>query len=289
MPKVTCNGKSAELEARPIKFPTHCPDCGTKLQKVIIEAGEGANWKCPNSKECASQICGRLEHWCSKPALNIESVGPETIKLLFKAGIVETIPQLYGMKIDQLVAVQGIGETSANNILSQVEASRSAGMECVLMGLGVPRIGNTLSRKIARCFPDLESFFIAGISELEKAGLGEADRVALSKWKSNEANESMVNNLANNGLDMKSKTYSKEAASGHLTGKTFVFTGTISLDRDTATRMVEKAGGKVTGSVSKKTHFVVVGDEPGSKKTKAEALGIPILDEEQFRKLLEGE
>jgi len=284
MPSVICGGENTTLEKAKLDVPTKCPICDSKVEKKTLSDGESKSVDiyCTN-KRCPAVVKGAILHWCAKDNMDLPGIGEKTVDLLVDHLGVKNIVDLYDLSYAELTDNGLFGDVEAENIIDSIADSKDHGMEAVLAGLGIDRIGNTLSRKLARMYTDLCEF-IVDVNNWHKC-LGAADRAALmSKIK---YAEDMINELSNKGVSMKSKNYSKEQATGTLVGKTIVFTGTLSMDRNEASRLAEAQGAKVTGSVSKKTDFLVAGEDCGSKLTKAQELKtVVILSEEEFLKMV---
>lgn len=272
------------------QFPTVCPECGTEVQQADLKRAEGPGVAtlCPNTKDCPAQVRGRLEHWCSKECMDIQDVGETVIATLVKHGVTQ-ITDLYrsGVEIDWIKQIPGMAGQRGMNTVQAIIDSRTRGLEHVLAGLGIDNIGAGTSRKIAKVVKELEDIpSMAAVGKL--AFLGGIKVQSLQEWFGEANNEKLLTHLKELGVSLTSKTYNPELSNGILAGKTFVFTGTLStLERSQAEAMVERNGGRATGSVSKKTNYVVVGTEPGSKLDKARTLGVTILDEDQFLQLVE--
>ena len=277
----------------PFRMPDKCPTCRTtvvrkQLQQKGKEGSEpvfSAVRYCPNLK-CPSVIKGTLGHWCGKEAADIEDVGPALLDILVDKMKVTGVDDMYALlKVHNPFVGIDIGPEIARRFVAGLQRSKDCGMEAVLVGLGIDRIGTTWARKLARIYPDIWAF-LADRENWSKRGLGKADIAAISSAVDNWAQD-LLNKLTDRGINMKSKTYTATAAAGALAGKSIVFTGTLSQDRPVMIRLAEAAGATAKGSVSKKTDFVVVGADAGSKLTKAKELGITILDEAEFMALLE--
>lgn len=268
----------------PFEFPVTCPSCGSKVvRKKLAGDEESVALYCSKPLKCVEAIQKAIIHWCAKDAMDIPEVGPGAAELLVCNLDVTDVSGLYELTPDEMVE-GGFGPKEAQKLHDAIGASCQAGMEAVIAGLGVDRIGKTLARRLARAYPDLNAF-LDDIEGNWKKYLGTADINALKNDA--QLGALIIDKLECVGVSMKSKTYSPEAAAGALAGKTIVFTGTLTMDRNKASRLAEDAGAKVTGSVSRKTDYVVVGTDAGSKATKAAELGVKILDEEAFLKLLD--
>jgi len=293
MPQITCNGKIVDLIPSSFQFPPRCPICGGLVIRARIEDGEteGTALVCSNKEACPSQIRGRLEHWCSKQAMDIQDVGPVLISHLVAWGITKPY-QLYEMTKEFLLTkIPGVAESKAVKTLKAIERSKQAGLERVLVGLGIPRVGTGTSKKLARAFKDITPLILTNVETLESINdLTKSAIESLQLWMAVPENQMLIAGLEKNGVSMVSKSYNPGLATGVFAGKSVVFTGGLStMDRPKAQALVEQQGGRCPGSVSKKTDYLVVGDEPGSKLTKAQELGVQILTEEEFMKMINQE
>jgi DNA ligase (NAD+) len=262
-------------------FPTECPVCATKL---VREEG-GVKWMCPNA-ECPEKVRRKIEHFASKASLDIDGLGEEVVDLLLTKGLIKTIPDIFRLKTEDLLPLKKSGEVWAGNLINGIAARKTADLWRVIHGLGIPQVGAASAKDLARRFRSLDALASAGLNELVQIeGFGEKTAEAVRTWFGDEANRAMVADLQAAGV---APTPPVEAAAGAvLAGKTVVLTGTLpTLSREQATEMIEAAGGKVSASVSRKTHYVLAGEEAGSKLEKAKTLGVPVLDEAGFRALL---
>ncbi|CAM3074552.1 NAD-dependent DNA ligase LigA [Rariglobus hedericola] len=262
-------------------FPTECPVCETPL---VREEG-GVKWMCPNVA-CPEKVRRKIEHFASKASLDIDGLGEEVVDLLLTKGLIKTIPDLFRLKVEDLLPLKKSGEVWATNLVNGIAARRTADLWRVIHGLGIPQVGAASAKDLARRFRSLDALATAGLNELVQIeGFGEKTAEAVRKWFGEETNRAMVAELQVAGL---APTPPAEAAAGGaLVGKTVVLTGTLpTLSREQATEKIETAGGKVSGSVSRKTHYVLAGEEAGSKLEKAKSLGVPVLDEAEFLKLI---
>jgi DNA ligase (NAD+) len=230
----------------------------------------------------------RLEHFASKGCLDIDGLGEEMVALLIERGLVKTIPDIFRLKIEDLLPLKKSGEVWAGNLVAAIAARKNADLWRVLNGLGIPQVGAAASKDLAQRFRSLDA--IGGASEadlLNVGGFGERTVGLLRAWFAQPANQALLADLRVAGLEPTPPAAA--GASAPLAGKTLVLTGTLpTLSREDATALIEAAGGKVSGSVSKKTHYVVAGEEAGSKLEKARALGVPVLDEAGLRSLVAG-
>jgi DNA ligase (NAD+) len=263
----------------PYVFPAACPVCRTAAVR-----GEGeVVWRCPNP-HCPEKIRRRLEHFAGKGAMDIDGLGEEVVGLLLERGLIRSIPDLYRLEAAHLLPLKKSGEVWAGNLLNAIAASRTADLWRVIHGLGIPQVGAAAAKDLARTFRSLEALAAASVEDLLRIeGFGEKTAAALHGWMAEPANRALLSELIAVGV---MPTAPVAIATG-LAGKTFVLTGTLpTLSREDATARIEAAGGKVSGSVSRKTHYVVAGEDAGSKLTKAQALGVPVLNESQFLDLL---
>jgi len=272
---------------KPFEFPQSCPECGSKISRAPGLA-EGVVWRCSNP-DCPAQLRGRLEHWCSRGAMDIEGGGEVLVRQLVASGLVRDVADLYRLTLDELKALERMGEKSAQNFLAGVDASKSRDLWRVLYGLGILHVGAGVAKALGRCWPALDEIFAAGVDQLtECEDVGEVIARSIVQWHGDAGNRKLVERLRKAGVNFSSGLYQPRAAAGPLTGKTFVLTGTLPrLKREDATAKIEAAGGKVSGSVSKKTDYVVAGEEAGTKLEKAQKLGLKIIDEAELLKLCE--
>ena len=295
-------------------FPKTCPECGSKVSRSTQRAAdilsadldekngtasetlaarseeEYAVWRCVNP-DCPAQIRGRLEHWCSRGAMDIEGGGEVLAALLVKSNLVRDVAGLYELKLEAVVALERMGEKSAKNFLDALAASKSRDLWRLLFGLGILHVGAGVAKSLARHFPTLDDIFAASAEQLTEADdIGEVIAQSLVNWHSDARNQKLIERLREAGLNFKSELYQPAAKAGPLAGKTFVLTGTLpTLTREEAAAKIESLGGKVSGSVSKKTDYVLAGEEAGSKLDKARKLGVKIIDEKEFLKMCGGQ
>ncbi len=276
---------------KPVVFIKTCPACGSELKKEIRQDGtEGAVWLCMNTKGCIEQQKGRLARFCCKDGMDIEAVGDSMIDILFAKCGVRTPFDLYTLKRESLQNIPGVGDTTINNLLSRIEASKTAGMAKLLYGLCIPDVGNTVSRKLAVCYPDINAALFAPDRMAKVPGLGKAVEQSIRTWMADVDNTFMLARMQGAGVSSKSLDYNPNASSGVFAGKIFVFTGDLpDMARDKASAIVVGNGGKATSAVSKKTTYLVVGEAPGANKLKdAQKHGTKTLSPADFFKLIEG-
>ena len=270
------------------RFPTQCPECGSKVARTpgIDEGDEGVVWRCLNP-DCPAQLRGHLEHWCARGAMDIEGGGEVLVRQLVQKGLVQNVADLYSLKLSDVEGLERMGEKSARNFLDGVEASKQRDMWRVLYGLGILHVGSGVAKALGRGFAALDDVFAASVDQLtECEDIGEVIAQSIVQWHGDARNRKLLERLRQAGLNFKSALYQPKAKAGPLAGKTFVLTGTLpTLKREEAAAKIEAAGGKVSGSVSKKTDYVVAGEDAGSKLDKAQKLGVKIIDEAELVRL----
>lgn len=270
------------------QYPKTCPECGSNLvREVIGKSQQGAVWLCPNP-DCPAQVRGRIEHWCARGAMDIEGGGEVLVYQLVSKGLVRDAAEIYSLKLAEVANLERMGQKSAQNFLDGVEASKSRDAWRVLYGLGIPHVGEGAAKSLCKHFPMLEDVLNANLEQLMHAeDIGEIIARSIVQWSGDSRNKNLVDRLRKAGLNFKSELYKPQAKAGPFAGKTFVLTGTLpNLKREEAAAKIEAAGGKVSSSVSKKTDFVVAGEEAGSKLEKANALGIKVVDEAELLRML---
>ncbi|MBK8000500.1 MAG: NAD-dependent DNA ligase LigA [Verrucomicrobia bacterium] len=267
-------------------FPKECPECGSSVSKGAVADEEGADWRCVNP-DCPAQVRGRIEHWCARGAMDIEGGGEVLAAQLVKSGLVRDVAELYRLKLDELANLERMGEKSAQNFLDGIEASKQRDMWRVLFGLGIFHVGAGVAKSLGRAFADLEDIFAAGPAKLaEVDDIGGVIAQSLTQWHDDSRNRDLLARLKKAGVNFKSALHNPAAALGPFAGMTFVLTGTLpTMSREEASAKIEALGGKVSSSVSKKTDYVLAGEEAGSKLEKAQKLGVKIIDEAEFVKM----
>jgi DNA ligase (NAD+) len=263
-------------------FPGECPECGSKISRGATDE-EAAVWRCTNP-DCPAQARGRIEHWCARGAMDIEGGGEVLAAQLVKSGLVHDVADLYKLRLDELANLERMGGKSAQNFLDGIEASKQRDLWRVLFGLGILHVGAGVAKSLSRAFPDLDEIFAAGPVRLaEVEDIGEVIAGSLAHWHDDSRNRGLLTRLRDAGVNFKSSLYNPAAALGPFAGKTFVLTGTLpTMTREEASAKIEALGGKVSGSVSRKTDYVLAGEEAGSKLEKARKLGVKIIDEAEF-------
>lgn len=269
-------------------FPKNCPECGTPLVRVEGEAA----WRCPNEVSCPPQIKGKMEHFVSRKAMNIDGLGSETIDLLYSQGLLKNIADIYVLTQEDIASQERLGEKSAQNILAGIETSKQVPWARVLFALGIRMVGETTAKKIARRFPSIDQLQWATIEQLTAIeDVGEQIANNIIAYFNDLNNLEMINRLREAGVQMESQEVEQAPQSDILQGKSIVVSGVFSHhSRDEYKAMIEANGGKNVGSVSKKTTFILAGENMGpEKRKKAESLGVEIITEEQFLTMLQYE
>ena len=286
IPKITeVELSERPADSKPFEYITHCPECGSELVRY---EGEAKHF-CPNSSECKPQIIGRIVHFVSRKAMDIEGLGGETIELLWENGMLKDIADIYDLNPQQLAALPRLGDKSAANILDGVRASKSVPFERVLFALGIRFVGETTAKYIATHFRTLDAIAAATVDELSEAEeVGSKIAVAITEYFADERNRSIVERLKSAGL--KFEIEEKQRSSNALEGKSVVISGKfVGRSRDDMKALVEEHGGRNLAAVSANVDFIVAGENMGpAKRQKAEKLGVTILNEEEFMALIEG-
>ena len=270
----------------PYEIPQNCPEC----HSTLVRPQEEVVTRCVNSS-CPAIIRGSLIHWASRNALDIRGLGERVVIALIESGLVGSIADLYRLEVDRVAQLDRMGQRSATNLIDAINASKDRPYDRVLYGLGIRYVGSVNAKLLAQNFLNIESLTQASIEDLEAVyGIGEEIAASVFQWLKITANQELIQSLKELGLQFKSDTTVKPNSSNNVfTDKTFVITGTLpTLKRNEAKDLIEQAGGKVTGSVSKKTDYIVAGENAGSKLTLARDLGITELNEAQLLKFLDG-
>ena len=265
-------------------MPTVCPSCG---EPVFFDKDDGAALRCTNSA-CPAQLSRSIEHFASKGAMNIDGLGPQIVELLLKNRLICDVADLYSLRAEQIEALERMGEKSAQNLISAIESSKSAGLARLIYALGIRNVGEVAATALADRFGTLEELTRATVEQIaELEDFGEITAECVVEFFSHPGNIALCERLSAAGL----VTVNTNAPKGELfAGLSFVLTGTLpTMSRDEASDLIKQAGGKVVGSVSKKTDYVVAGDAAGSKLTKAQTLGIKVISEEELLAMLKGQ
>lgn len=285
IPKITGVELSQRLSGSlPIEFVTHCPSCGSVLERVEGEAA----WVCPNTYGCEPQIVGRIEHFVGRRMMNIDGIGEETARLLFDVGLISNIADIYDLKMADLQSLEGFGQRSAERVLEGIEASKQAPFARVLFALSIPYVGETGAKKIARAVGNIDTLMAMTAEQLTQIeDVGPRIAASIVGYFAHESNRDIVERLRRAGVQLAVEE-SDQPKSDKLTGKSIVISGTFSQhSRDEYKEMIEANGGKNVGSISKKTDFVLAGENMGpAKLEKASKLGIQIINEEQFLEMI---
>lgn len=274
-------------DAQPVKFIDKCPECGTPLVRY---EGEAAHY-CPNDTGCPPQIKGRIEHFIARRAMNIDSLGPETVDEYYRRGLVHNIADLYTIKVHDING-SGNRERSARKIVDGIAASKQVPFERVVFALGIRFVGETSARLLARHFKTMDALQNASMQQLmEVEGVGEVIAKSVIAYFHNPVNQDIVERLRSYGLQMQLSEEQINGASDKLAGKSIVISGVFAKhSRDEYKALIEQHGGKNVGSISGKTSFILAGDNMGpSKLQKAEKLGIPLVNEDDFLDMIEGD
>lgn len=286
IPKITgVDIDSRSADAEKVEFISHCPECGSKLIRYEDEAA----FYCPNETGCPPQIKGKIEHFISRRAMNIEGLGPETVDQFYQEGLIHNVADLYSLSADDICRLDRMGEKSADNIIQGIARSKEVPYERVLFALGIRFVGETVAKKVAKAFRSIDALAAANLDALihvDEIGLKIAQSII--SYFADDKNRELVERLRNAGLKLEAD---EEDLSGHtdiLQGKSIVISGVFSRhSRDEYKELIEKHGGKNVGSISKKTSFILAGDNMGpSKLEKARSLGIAIIDENEFLSMI---
>ncbi|MEJ5226887.1 NAD-dependent DNA ligase LigA [Thermodesulfovibrio sp.] len=266
-----------------VKIPEHCPVCGSK---TVREPGEVAV-KCINFN-CPAQVEERIKHFTSRRAMNIEGLGDKTVELLHNRGIIKHFVDLYKLKQEDLKGLPGFAELSSKKLIEAIAKSKKTTLSRLLYALGISQVGEYASKLLAQHFRKLEDLYHIKAEKLVQIPqIGEKTAKTIEQFFNNEENLKAIEELKKMGLKVENPEFEEEKKPSPLKGLTFVITGTLPKPREEVKEMIEKAGGKVSSSVSKNTDYLLVGEEPGSKLAKAQALGVKTLSYEEFLKMLE--
>ncbi len=286
IPKITgVDIDARESDATPVRFVSHCPACGTPLVRVEGEAA----WVCPDKYHCPPQIIGRIEHFVGRRMMNIEGIGEETAKMLYDCGLLRNIADLYNLKTSDLSGLEGFGQKSAERVVDGVERSKSIPFDRVLFALSIPYVGETTAKKIARSVRSLDRLMALSQPELEAIDdVGPRIAESIVEYFANECNRDIIRRLRQAEVQFELPEEEESEKTDCLAGKTIVISGVFTLhSRDQYKEMIERNGGKNSGSISKKTDFVLAGENMGpAKLEKARSLNIPVINEQEFLDML---
>lgn len=290
IPKIiSVNTVKRAANAEKIQYLETCPECGSNL---IRKEGEAVHY-CPNDENCPPQIVGKMQHFISRKAMNIDGLGDETIEALYRKGLIEHISDLYILheKIDELRQMERFGEKSINNMLDGIERSKQMPFEKVLFGLGIRYVGETVARKIAKHFKNVDSLMSASLDELLSVDeIGTRIAESLIDYFKDRRHLDQIEKLKTAGLQLETEDKEIELASDKLSGKTFIISGVFeNYSRDELSQIIQSNGGKILSSISAKLNYLVAGDNMGpSKLEKAQKLNILIISEEELFSLING-
>ena len=265
----------------PTMYATNCPECDT----VLVRTEGDAKHYCPNEFGCAPQITGRIQHYISRKAMDIDGLGGETVDLLRKEGLIQNYADLYDLNVAQIIPLERMAEKSAQNMISGIEKSKEIPFEKVLFALGIRFVGETVAKKLAKHFKSIDQLMTATFEELINADeIGDRIAQSILDFSSDLGNIQLINRLKSYGLQLEVSAAVLENQTEILQGQIFVVSGVFyQMSRNELKKAIEDNGGKVSSSISKKTNFIVAGDNMGpSKLTKAQDLGISIISEQDF-------
>ena len=287
IPKITGVDKDARsmLIGEKVKFITHCPECGSKL---IRYEGEAAHY-CPNETSCPPQIKGKIEHFISRKAMNIDGLGPETVDMFYRLGLIKNTADLYQLTADDIKNLDRMGEKSAENIIKGIEASKEVPFERVLFALGIRFVGETVAKKIAKSFNDIDALENANLEKLINIDeIGEKIAQSILTYFANPLNRELIERLKSTGLQLYRREEDLSGYTDKLAGQSIVISGVFTHhSRDEYKELIEKNGGKNVGSISAKTSFILAGENMGpAKLEKAHKLGIKLMSEDEFLTLI---
>ena len=287
IPKITGVDKDARsmLIGEKVKFITHCPECGSKL---IRYEGEAAHYF-PNETSCPPQIKGKIEHFISRKAMNIDGLGPETVDMFYRLGLIKNTADLYQLTVDDIKNLDRMGEKSAENIIKGIEASKEVPFERVLFALGIRFVGETVAKKIAKSFNDIDELENANLEKLINIDeIGEKIAQSILTYFANPLNRELIERLKSTGLQLYRREEDLSGYTDKLAGQSIVISGVFTHhSRDEYKELIEKNGGKNVGSISAKTSFILAGENMGpAKLEKAHKLGIKLMSEDEFLTLI---
>jgi len=300
IPKIVdVDASSRTMFSEPLRYITHCPECGTEL---VRKDGEAIHY-CPNENGCPPQIKGKIEHFISRKAMNIDSLGEGKVEILFDKGLVKNVADIYDLSYESMIGLEKeyvpesgekvrvvkFREKTVENILKGVEDSKKVPFERVLFALGIRYVGETIAKKLATHFKNIDELEKADFDELKEAEeIGEMIAGAVRGYFNNVENLGIIVGLKEKGLQFSIDESAYEKLSDKLEGKTFVVSGVFSKPREEIKEMIALHGGKNSGSISSKTSFVLAGENMGpEKRKKAQQLNIPVISEDEFFRMLE--
>lgn len=286
IPKIIAvNLEERPADSKPTEYITNCPECNTPLERIEREAKH----YCPNYNGCKPQIIGRIQHYISRKAMDIEGLGGETVALLVNAGLINNFADLYELTKEEILPLERMAEKSADNLIAGIEASKQIPFERVLYAIGIRFVGETVAKKLAKHYKSIEGLQNASIEELVNVDeIGTKIAESVVNFFSNEENQQIINRLKSYGVQLEISAEKLANQTNKLEGNIFVVSGVFyQVSRTELKKLIEDNGGKVSSSISSKTNYVVAGDKMGpSKKEKAEKLGVEIISEEAFLQML---
>ena len=286
IPKIIAvNLEERPADSKPTEYITNCPECNTLLERI---EGEAKHY-CPNYNGCKPQIIGRIQHYISRKAMDIEGLGGETVALLVNAGLINNFADLYELTKEEILPLERMAEKSADNLIAGIEASKQIPFERVLFAIGIRFVGETVAKKLAKHYKSIEGLQNASIEELVNVDeIGTKIAESVVDFFSNEENQQIINRLKSYGVQLEISAEKLANQTNKLEGNIFVVSGVFyQVSRTELKKLIEDNGGKVSSSISSKTNYVVAGDKMGpSKKEKAEKLGVEIISEEAFLQML---
>ncbi|MFA9290850.1 MAG: NAD-dependent DNA ligase LigA, partial [Solirubrobacteraceae bacterium] len=284
IPKITAvNLTKRPTNSLPFNYLTNCPSCNS----ILVKKEDEAKHYCLNDTECLPQLIGKIQHFISKKAMNIDSIGDETISLFFNQGIIKNITDLYILELEDILPLEGIAEKSAKNIIEGIKKSKEKPFENILFGLGIRFVGDTTAKKLAKNVKNIDTLMLMSKEELlEQEEIGDKIAESILDFFTLEKNKIIISKLKFHGLSFKYKE--KEGFVNKLNNQSFLFTGKLNtLKRDEVSLLVEKNGGKIASSVSKNLNYLVAGENAGSKLEKAQKIKtIKIITENEFLELI---
>ena len=288
IPKITnVDISKRSLDSEKFEFPEYCPECISKLHRIEGEA----NHYCLNYNGCKPQVIGRIQHYISRKALDIEGLGQETVALLVNANLIKNYSDLYELKFDQIVGLERMADKSANNLLDGIIESKKIPFERVLFGLGIRYVGETVAKKLAKHFENIDNILNSDFEELISVDeIGEKIANSIIEFSKNLKNIENINSLKRHNIQFEIDDSNKNISS-ILNGKSFVISGIfVNFSRDELKKLIESNGGKISSSISSKTSYLVAGSNMGpSKKEKAEKFNINIISENELTNLISGQ
>jgi DNA ligase (NAD+) len=273
------------LNSQPTTYITHCPDCNTEL---VRKEGDAKHY-CPNEFGCPTQITGRILHFISRKAMDIEGLGTETVELLFNEGLINNYADLYELKVEEVIPLERMAEKSADNMIKGIYKSKTIPFEKVLFAIGIRYVGETVAKKLAKHFKSIDNILAASYDELIQADeIGVKIAQSIIDFANNSVNINLINRLKSYGVQMELSDEALINQTDKLKGKIFVVSGVFTkMSRNELKKSIEDNGGKVSSSISKRTNYIIAGDNMGpSKLKKAEALNIPIISEDKYLEIL---